>query len=156
VLARELGPGRGRLVQTGRIRAGAGSAASELAKPMVYTFGRRTVLRLRNAATQCETCWQRPVARAPYRPGTTRTGGSGAHAPKTASTFLSNWCWRAAPLAPSSPLGTTPPPHAGSAGSAAIAVPGISENHRGCTRRFTRAAHTRADDPERATILTRP
>lgn len=52
----------------------------------------------------------------------------------TASAFLSNSCGQAAPLAPSSPLGTTrPPPHAGSADSVAIAVPGVSEDHGECT-----------------------
>ena len=38
MFARELGPGRGGLVQSGRIRAAAGPAAPELARPMVYTF----------------------------------------------------------------------------------------------------------------------
>jgi hypothetical protein len=90
MLARELGPGRGGLVQSGRIRAGAGSAAPELARTMVYTFARRTVFRLLDAVTQRETCWQRPVARAPHRPGGTRPTGSAAHAQMTALAFLSN------------------------------------------------------------------
>jgi hypothetical protein len=38
MLARELGLGRGGLVQSGRIRATARPTAPELAKPMVYTF----------------------------------------------------------------------------------------------------------------------
>jgi hypothetical protein len=41
MFARELGPGRGGLVQSGRIRARAGPTAPEPAKPMVYTFARR-------------------------------------------------------------------------------------------------------------------
>jgi hypothetical protein len=51
MFARELGPGRGGLVQSGRIRIAAGAAAPDLARPMVYTFARRTVLRLPDTAT---------------------------------------------------------------------------------------------------------
>jgi hypothetical protein len=57
VLARESGPGRGGLVKFGPRRAVAGSAARELAKPMVYTSAGRAARRLPDTATQRETCW---------------------------------------------------------------------------------------------------
>lgn len=134
MLARELRPGRGGLVQSSRNRASAGSAASELAKPMVYTFGRRLVLRLPDTATQRETCWQRPVARAPRRPSRTRPAASLAQARMTASAVAQQLRPAGRSLCTVESAGD----HPAAAASwerrlRPIAVPGISGDHARCT-----------------------
>jgi hypothetical protein len=149
MLARELRPGRGGLVQSGRNRASAGSAASELAKPMVYTFGRRLVLWLPDTATQRETCWQRPVARAPRRPGRTRPAASLARADdgirdssvtKASGPLPLHRRVRWRPPGRRRMLGAPTPTH-----RRARYIRGPRAVHR----RFTRAGHTRACRPER-------
>jgi hypothetical protein len=156
MFARGSRPGRGGLVQSGRIRAGAGPAAPDMGRPMVYTSAGRAARRLPGTATQRETCRWRRVARAPYRPA----GRSQPEVPRMRGRQhrRSSITSAGGPLRLQRRVPLGPPGRRRMLGATAPSPSQCRVYPRttGSALEVREGRHTRADGQERATMPTRP